>query len=113
MRSDITWGDLFILPKWWSISIWCVVILIFLTLSGCKDTYIMGYGLNARSETIYFPLIDDKNVSHKYRKEFNIGIYDEDILYCASHHKWEEVMGVYNMDLDIKQYKVRELPKQW
>ena len=113
MKEWVRWQDLYLLPKWWSISIWCVVILIYLTLAGCTDTYIMGYGLDARSETIYFPLIDDKNQSHKYRMEYNIGIYDEDILYCASHHKWEEVMGVYNMDLDIKQYKVKELPKQW
>jgi len=109
------WNDLYILPKWWSIVVWIVATIFYLSIMGCKDTYIFGYGLKPEGadKSIYFPLIDKKNQSHKYRKEYNIGIYDEDILYCASHHKWEEVRGVYDMELDMKVYEVKELPKQW
>ena len=129
MRSNIdgtwiTWGDLFILPKWWSISIWCVVILIFLILSGCKeDTYIMGYNKDGKKSTEYFPLVDKNNRLHKFRKEYNIGIYDEDILYCVTHHKWVSVKGVYKGPIVdensdslswTKTYEVRELKNnQW
>ena len=117
MKQWARWQDLYLLPKWWSIAVWLIAILFYLTLAGCKeDMYIMGYGLvpgDKEEAKLNFPLIDRNNVTHDFLTEYNIGIYDEDVMYCASHHKWETIKAIYNIELDIKQYDVRELPKQW
>ena len=80
--------DLYLLPKWWSIAIWIIVALLW--LSNC------GIGIKSSDrETNFFPLIDSNNRLHKFRKEFDIGLYDESIMYCVEHHKWVGVKGVY------------------
>ena len=112
MKEWVRWQDLYLLPKWWSIAVWSITIILYLTLIGCKeDMYIMVYGLvpgDKEEATLNFPLIDKNNVTHNFLKEFNIGIYDEDVMYCASHHTWESIRGVYDMESDMKVYEVRD-----
>jgi|TARA_B100001094_G_scaffold61282_1_gene56972 hypothetical protein len=104
MKQWIKWQDLYLLPKWWSIAVWIAAILFYLSLYGCAH---LSVNLTDRE---YFPLIDEHDNSHTYDKEYNIGLYDEHILYCATHHQWESIKGVWNTDdeeWEIK-YRVRD-----
>ena len=111
------WNDLFILPKWWSIVVWAFAILIYLTFNTC-GTYV-----HQPKPSTYkaFPLIDSNNRLHKFDKEYNIGLYDESIMYCVEHHKWVSVRGIYKKSNgvgkleagSVKTYSVREKGRQW
>jgi len=90
-RKPKRWNRLFILPKWWSIVIWVIVIAVVISIQGCVGAVID----RPIEKMIYFPIIDRNGTVHDYKKGLGMEMNQVYDLYCTRHYKWERIQVRY------------------